>query len=285
MIEVPATSSGLESRLAELMDGVGTGEDATPEMLQLTGIVKRYGTFTAVNGVDLTVPRGEIFGFLGPNGAGKTTTIRMVSGVLEPTAGQIIVGGNDLLTHPMQAKARIGYIPDRPYLYEKLSGGEFLRFVAGLWGKDEKSSEERADGLLEVFSLSEWKDELIESYSHGMRQKLLITSALIHQPELIVVDEPMVGLDPRSARILKDLFRAFANRGGTVFLSSHTLEVVEAVCDRIAIIRNGDIIAKGTMDDLRTQVDSGEAHLEEIFLKMTADQEMAQVVAGLREGE
>jgi ABC-2 type transport system ATP-binding protein len=285
MTEIPATSSGLEDRLSELMDGVGPGEDATPEMLQLKGIVKRYGGFTAVNGVDLTVPRGEIFGFLGPNGAGKTTTIRMVAGVLEPTVGEIIIGGDDIMTHPMQAKARIGYIPDRPYLYEKLSGGEFLRFVAGLWGKDEESSEERADGLLEVFSLSDWKDELIESYSHGMRQKLLITSALIHQPELIVVDEPMVGLDPRSARILKDLFRAYANRGGTVFLSSHTLEVVEAVCDRIAIIRNGDIIAKGTMDDLRTQVDSGEAHLEEIFLKMTANQEMAEVVAGLREGE
>ncbi len=283
MTEIPATSSGLEARLAQLMDGVGTGEDATPDMLELKGIVKRYGGFTAVNGIDLTVPRGEIFGFLGPNGAGKTTTIRMVAGVLEPTAGTIVIGGNDLGAHPMQAKSRIGYIPDRPYLYEKLSGGEFLRFVAGLWGKDEHSSEERADGLLEVFSLTEWKNELIESYSHGMRQKLLITSALIHQPELIVVDEPMVGLDPRSARILKDLFRAFANRGGTVFLSSHTLEVVEAVCDRIAIIRNGDIIAKGTMDDLRTQVDSGEAHLEEILLKMTGNEDMADVVAGLRE--
>jgi len=276
------SSSGLETRLAELMDGVATGEDATPDMLQLKGVVKRYGGFTAVNGIDLTVPRGEIFGFLGPNGAGKTTTIRMVAGVLQPTAGKIIIGGNDLGAHPMQAKSRIGYIPDRPYLYEKLSGGEFLRFVAGLWGKDEHSSEERANGLLEVFSLSEWKDELIESYSHGMRQKLLITSALIHQPELIVVDEPMVGLDPRSARILKDLFRAFANRGGTVFLSSHTLEVVEAVCDRIAIIRGGDIIAKGTMDDLRGQIDSGEAHLEEIFLKMTGSGDMADVVASLQ---
>ncbi len=276
------SSSGLETRLAELMDGVATGEDATPDMLQLKGVVKRYGGFTAVNGIDLTVPRGEIFGFLGPNGAGKTTTIRMVAGVLQPTAGKIFIGGNDLGAHPMQAKSRIGYIPDRPYLYEKLSGGEFLRFVAGLWGKDEHSSEERANGLLEVFSLSEWKDELIESYSHGMRQKLLITSALIHQPELIVVDEPMVGLDPRSARILKDLFRAFANRGGTVFLSSHTLEVVEAVCDRIAIIRGGDIIAKGTMDDLRGQIDSGEAHLEEIFLKMTGSGDMADVVASLQ---
>ena len=277
------TSEAIREQLARLMDGVGPGEDATPDMLQMTGIVKRYGDFAAVNGLDLTVPRGEIFGFLGPNGAGKTTTIRMLAGVLEPTEGRIVIGGYDLKTHAMQAKSRIGYIPDRPFLYEKLSGGEFLRFVAGIWGKDEPASEERADGLLEIFNLQEWKHELIETYSHGMRQKLLITSALIHQPELIVVDEPMVGLDPRSARILKDLFRVYVERGGTVFLSSHTLEIVEAVCDRIAIIKEGVIIAKGTMDDLRRQVDSGGADLEEIFLKVTGNEEMAEVVAGLQE--
>jgi ABC-2 type transport system ATP-binding protein len=276
-------SESLTDQLRRLMNGVGPGEDATPDMLQLSGIVKRYGDFSAVNDLNLKVPRGEIFGFLGPNGAGKTTTIRMVAGVLEPTEGSIVIGGYDLKTHPMQAKARIGYIPDRPYLYEKLSGGEFLRFVSGLWGKDEPASEDRADGLLEIFNLLEWKHELIESYSHGMRQKLLITSALIHQPELIVVDEPMVGLDPRSARLLKDLLRVFVERGGTVFLSSHTLEVVEAVCDRSAIIREGAVIAKGTMDDLRTQVDSGGADLEEIFLKVTGNKDMAEVVAGLRE--
>jgi len=273
----------IKEQLRRLMDGIGPGEDATPDMLQLTGIVKRYGDFSAVNGLDLRVPRGEIFGFLGPNGAGKTTTIRMIAGVLEPTEGSIVIGGYDLETHPMQAKSRIGYIPDRPFLYEKLSGGEFLRFVSGIWGKDEPASEDRADGLLEIFNLLEWKHELIESYSHGMRQKLLITSALIHQPELIVVDEPMVGLDPRSARILKDLFRVYVELGGTVFLSSHTLEVVEVVCDRIAIIKEGVIIAKGTMDDLRLQVDSGEADLEEIFLKVTGTDDMAEVVASLQE--
>ena len=273
----------INEQLRRLMDGIGPGEDASPNMLELTGIVKRYGDFGAVNGLDLRVPRGEIFGFLGPNGAGKTTTIRMIAGVLEPTEGSIVIGGYDLETHPMQAKSRIGYIPDRPFLYEKLSGGEFLRFVSGIWGKDEPASEERADGLLEIFNLLEWKHELIETYSHGMRQKLLITSALIHQPELIVVDEPMVGLDPRSARILKDLFRVYVERGGTVFLSSHTLEIVEAVCDRIAIIREGVIIAKGTMDDLRLQVDSGGADLEEIFLKVTGNGEMAEVVASLQE--
>jgi len=264
------------------MDGQIPQAGASSDMLHLEGLVKRYGSFTAVNGIDLTVPRGEIFGFLGPNGAGKTTTIRMIAGVLQPSGGRIEIGGDDLGSDPVSAKSRIGYIPDRPFLYEKLSGGEFLRFVAGLWGKDESVSEQRVAGLLDLFSLSEWRDELIESYSHGMRQKLLIISALIHQPELIVVDEPMVGLDPRSARILKDLLRAFVDRGGTVFLSSHTLEVVEAVCDRIAIIREGDIIALGTMDDLRDQVDSGEAHLEEIFLKMTGNEDMANVVASLQ---
>ncbi|MFV2007298.1 MAG: ABC transporter ATP-binding protein [Longimicrobiales bacterium] len=280
----PASSVGeqVRAQIVALMDGQAPKPDASAEMLRLEGVVKRYGTFTAVNGIDLTVPRGEIFGFLGPNGAGKTTTIRMIAGVLQPSNGRIEIGGDDLATNPVGAKSRIGYIPDRPFLYEKLSGGEFLRFVAGLWGKDETASEQRVEGLLDLFSLSEWREELIESYSHGMRQKLLITSALIHQPELIVVDEPMVGLDPRSARILKDLLRAFVDSGGTVFLSSHTLEVVEAVCDRIAIIREGDIIAQGTMGDLRNQVDAGEAHLEEIFLKMTGNEDMANVVASLQ---
>jgi ABC-2 type transport system ATP-binding protein len=273
----------VREQVAIMTKGQPRDADLSTPMLELKGVVKRYGQFTAVKGVDLRVPRGEIFGFLGPNGAGKTTTIRMVSGVLRPTEGSVTIGGADLGTDPVLAKGKIGYIPDRPYLYEKLSGGEFLRFVAGLWGKDERAAERRADGLLELFSLREWKDELVESYSHGMRQKLLITSALIHQPQLIVVDEPMVGLDPRAARILKELFRAFVEAGGTVFLSSHTLEVVEAVCDRLAIIREGDIISRGTMAELQAQSGSGDAHLEEIFLKMTGNEDMADVVASLQD--
>jgi len=251
-------------------------------MLELRGAVKRYGDFTAVKSLDLKVRRGEVFGFLGPNGAGKTTTIRMVAGVLQPTAGQVLLGGDDLHEDPERAKQRIGYIPDRPYLYEKLSGGEFLRFVAGLWGHHGKETEDQADRLLRLFDLSEWKDELIESYSHGMRQKLLISSALLHRPEMVVVDEPMVGLDPRSARILKDLFRTFTEHGGTIFLSTHTLEVAEALCDRIAIIQHGEIIASGTMDELRADAEDGSAHLEEIFLKLTGGDEMAEVVRGLQ---
>ncbi len=260
---------------------------ATP-MLRLESVVKKYGRFEAVKGLDLEVPRGEIFGFLGPNGAGKTTTIRMVAGVLRPSGGRILVGGRDLAADPGGAKSLIGYIPDRPYLYEKLTGGEFLRFVAGLWGHDGAEAEARADRLLELFNLAAWKDELVESYSHGMRQKLLISSALVHHPELVVVDEPMVGLDPRSARLLKDLLRTFVDGGGTVFLSTHTLEVAEALCDRIAIMHEGRVIAKGTIDELRAQAgdpaasDHG-AHLEEIFLKVTGGDEMADVVAALRE--
>lgn len=265
-------------------------EDLTPSgaggggaMLRLESLTKKYGKFTAVNGVDLEVERGRIFGFLGPNGAGKTTTIRMIAGVLLPTSGRILVGEDDLASAPASAKRRIGYIPDRPFLYEKLSGGEFLRFVAGLWETGGKSTEERARRLLDLFNLSQWEDELIESYSHGMRQKLLISSALIHQPQLIVVDEPMVGLDPRSARILKDLFRTYVKNGGTVFLSSHTLEVVEVLCDEVAIIHEGSIVAQGSMEELRAQVDDGEAHLEEIFLKVTGGEEVADMVAILQD--
>ena len=260
-----------------------TDKTATTEMLQLQGVVKRYGKFTAVAGIDLDVHRGEIFGFLGPNGAGKTTTIRMVAGVLRPSEGRILVDGDDLHEHPARTKMKVGYVPDRPFLYEKLSGGEFLRFVSGLWGKEGPEAEARADRLLELFQLAPWKNELIESYSHGMRQKILISSALIHQPQIIVVDEPMVGLDPRSARILKDLLRAFVAQGGTVFLSTHTLEVAEALCDRIAIISDGRIIALGTMEELRAQAHAGGAHLEEIFLKVTGSEDMASVIHSLRE--
>jgi ABC-2 type transport system ATP-binding protein len=275
------TRPGLE-RPAPAQSGEAARAEA-PEILRIEELVKRYGRFTAVAGLDLTVQRGQIFGFLGPNGAGKTTTIRMVAGILQPTAGRIAIAGYDLASDPLAAKARIGYIPDRPYLYDKLSGGEFLRFVAGLWGKNGSDTEARADRLLELFQLTPWKDELIESYSHGMRQKLLISSALVHQPDLIVVDEPMVGLDPRSARLLKDLLREFTGRGGAVLLSTHTLEVAEALCDEIAIVQTGCIIARGTMDELRSQADAGEAHLEEIFLKVTGGEDMADVVAGLRD--
>lgn len=238
-------------------------------MIELAGLTKRYGSFTAVDGINLTIPSGELYGLLGPNGAGKTTTMRMIAGILHPTAGSIRIAGIDLREDPMEAKRRMGFIPDRPFVYDKLTGVEFLRFVAGLYGQEGAAIERRIDELLGLFELSPWKHELTESYSHGMRQKLIISSALLHRPEVIVVDEPMVGLDPKSARLLKDLLREFVSRGGTVLMSTHTLEIAEAMCDRIAIVQAGKIVAAGTMAELRTQTSSGDASLEELFLKLT----------------
>src|SRR5689334_10963899 len=238
-------------------------------MIKLTNLTKRYGNFTAVNSINLEVPRGELFGFLGPNGAGKTTTLRMIAGILRPTSGKIEIGGVDVERHPLQAKARLGYIPDRPFVYDKLTGAEFLRFAAAIYGHDGAVVERRIDELLELFELTPWRDELTEAYSHGMRQKLIISGALVHRPEVIVVDEPMVGLDPRGARILKDLLRRFVERGGTVLMSTHTLEVAEAMCDRIAIIHGGRIAVHGTMAEVQEQTASEDLGLEDLFLKLT----------------
>src|SRR6476620_9277097 len=216
-------------------------------MIRITNLTKRYGGFTAVGGIDLVVPRGELFGFLGPNGAGKTTTLRMIAGILRPTSGTVHVGGIDIVANPIAAKSKLGFIPDRPFIYEKLTGTEFLQFVAGLYDQDGTQVEHRARELLALFDLEQWPDELVESYSHGMRQKLIIPSAVVHRPEVIVVDEPMVGLDPKAARILKDLFREYTHRGHTIMMSTDTLEVAQAMCDRIAIIQGGHIRAQGTM--------------------------------------
>ena len=240
-------------------------------MIRLTALSKRYGSFTAVDNIDLNVPRGQLFGFLGPNGAGKTTTLRMIAGILRPTAGRIEIAGIDIVRDPRAAKAKLGFIPDRPFIYEKLTGAEFLRFVAGLYDQSGTQVEHRARELLALFDLEEWRDELVESYSHGMRQKLIISSAFVHRPEVIVVDEPMVGLDPKAARILKDLFREYTNRGNTVMMSTHTLEIAQGMCDRVAIIQRGVIRACGTMDELFANDAAGSTNLEEIFLRLTGE--------------
>jgi ABC-2 type transport system ATP-binding protein len=182
----------------------------------------------------------------------------------------------------MEAKRQVGYIPDRPFLYDKLTGAEFLRFVAGLWGFDGEAVDRRSAELLEMFGLTRWADTLVESYSHGMRQKLPISSALVHSPDLIVVDEPMVGLDPKGARLIKDLLRAFTEQGGTVFLSTHTLEVAESLCDRIAILEGGRIRAIGSMEELRAASSAGSAGLEEVFLRLTGGADVADLVSALR---
>ncbi len=247
-------------------------------MIQLHALTKRYGRFTAVDGLDLHVPRGQLFGFLGPNGAGKTTTLRMIAGILRATSGSVRIGGVDLSADPIAAKSKLGFIPDRPFIYEKLTGAEFLRFVAGLYDQSGPTVERRARELLALFDLENWRDELVESYSHGMRQKLIISSAFVHRPEVIVVDEPMVGLDPKAARILKDLFREYTARGNTIMMSTHTLEVAETICDRVGIIQNGKLVAAGTVSELRAEGGENARGLEEIFLRLTGDNAARELV-------
>jgi ABC-2 type transport system ATP-binding protein len=252
-------------------------------VIKLTQLTKRYGSFTAVNGIDLTIRKGELFGFLGPNGAGKTTTFRMIAGIILPTTGSIEIGGVDLGRQPLVAKRRLGYIPDRPFVYDKITGAEFLRFVAALYNAEDATLERRIDELLDLFELAPWKHQLTESYSHGMRQKLIIASAFVHRPEVIVVDEPMVGLDPKGARLLKDMFRQYVDRGGTVLMSTHTLEVAESMCDRIAIMQGGRILAQGTMAELREQTASGDSSLEDLFLRLTGgfrDHQLDTILGG-----
>ncbi len=247
-------------------------------MIEISKLTKRYGSFTAVDAIDLTVPKGELFGFLGPNGAGKTTTLRMIAGILRPTSGAVRIAGIDLSREPVAAKSKLGFIPDRPFIYEKLTGSEFLRFVAGLYDQSGEQVERRGRELLALFDLEEWRNELVESYSHGMRQKLIISSAFVHRPEVIVVDEPMVGLDPKAAKILKDLFREYTRRGNTIMMSTHTLEVAQTMCDRVAIIQGGKIRAAGTMDDLRKSAASGTEGLESIFLRLTGENAARELV-------
>ena len=238
-------------------------------MILLENLTKRYGDFTAVAGIDLEIGAAQIFGLLGPNGAGKTTTLRMIAGILRPDEGRVIVGGHDNVTEPIEARKILGFVPDRPFVYDKLTGAELLRFAAGLFGLQGPQIETRIDELLDLWDLTQWKNQLVESYSHGMRQKLIISSALIHRPAVLVVDEPMVGLDPRSAWLLKDVLRKFADNGGTALVSTHTLELAESLCDRLAVIDQGSVVASGSIDDLRREAQSETAGLEEIFLKIT----------------
>ncbi len=240
-------------------------------MIRMERLCKSYGRFEAVRHLTLHVERGEVFGFLGPNGAGKTTTMKMMVGLIRPTSGTIAIGGLDVAKHPLETKALIGYIPDRPYLYEKLTAQEFMLFTAGLYGMALPEARKRATELLALFDLADWTHELVESYSHGMKQRLVMAAALLHRPALTVVDEPMVGLDPRGMALVKSIFRNLCASGqSTIFLSTHTLEVAEELCDRVAIIHHGEIIAQGTVSDLQRGLDQGQDKgLEEIFLRLT----------------
>ena len=247
-------------------------------MIAVQNLVKTYGTFKAVDDVSLNVEPGEIHCFLGPNGAGKTTTMRMIAGLLKPTSGRILVNNHDLEREPEAAKGSLGFIPDRPFIYDKLTAGEFLTFHAGLYGLTNGQVGSRVDEMLELFELTQWKNELIESFSHGMKQRLVMSSAFFHRPQAVAVDEPMVGLDPRGARLIKDVFRRMSERGVAILMSTHTLEVAQEMCHRVSIIQKGHIIAQGTVDEVKRIAGSTtDEHLTGVFLKLTGGSALQEI--------
>lgn len=249
--------------------------DQPAPLIAARGLRKEFNTRVAVDGVDLDVAGGQVFGFLGPNGAGKTTTIKMLIGLLRPTAGAAFIGGYDVQREPIKAKALLGYVPDEPYLPEKLTAREFFQFVGGLYRMPDAQVRQRGEDLLRLFDLTENGDELIGGFSHGMKQKTALAGALLHDPKVLFLDEPTVGLDPRSARLIKDILRQLAARGTAVFLTTHILEIAERLCDRVAIIEGGRVIAAGTLDELR-QGSAGQS-LEDIFLALTGGAEYAEI--------
>ena len=238
-------------------------------MLKLSNLTKNYdGKKLAVDSIDLTVNHGEIFGFIGPNGAGKTTTIKMITGMLLPTSGQVLIDNVDISKEPVVAKNKFTFVPDHPEIFDSISGFDYLNFIGDIYGINQDIRQQRIEKYTKTFEIYDSLGKAVSSYSHGMKQKLLISGALLPNPKLFILDEPLVGLDPRSARILKDIMREHCQMGGTVFFSSHVLEVVENLCDRIAIIKDGKIIALGTIDQIKDQDES----LEEIFLELTENE-------------
>ncbi len=259
----------------------GASPDGALQLIELHDLCKKYGTKCAVSDVNLSVFGGEVFGFLGPNGAGKTTTIKMIVGLLQPTSGTVQVAGYDMQSQPLQAKISSGYVPDTPNLYSKLSARELLGFVGDLYYMEPEKINRRIEELLRLFSLDDVGDNLIDSYSHGMQQKVSLAAALMHDPKVLVLDEPTVGLDPKSARLIKDVLRQLAERGSAVFVTTHILEIAERMCDRIGIINNGKLVAVGTMDELRA-MQHGETSLEDIFLSLTGGAEETEIAEVLR---
>ncbi|CDX01466.1 ABC-2 type transport system ATP-binding protein [Desulfitobacterium sp. LBE] len=247
-------------------------------------LTKRYGDVPVVNQLNLEVRAGEIFGFLGPNGAGKTTTIKILTGLMEPSEGEALICGYDIRKQPTQAKALMAYVPDQPKLYGKLSAWEFLKLIGDLYQIPKDVSRKRAEMLMEMFGLLDRADELLEGYSHGMRQKVVLASALIHQPKVILLDEPTVGLDPASARLLKDVLQELAHQGAAVFVSTHILEIAERMCHRVGILQKGKLIAQGSPEELRQNVGHGGESLEDIFLELTGGHENEELIKSLEEG-
>jgi ABC-2 type transport system ATP-binding protein len=243
-------------------------------MIEISNLRKVYGEKVALEGLNLSVKDGEVFAFLGPNGAGKTTTIKVLSGLLRPTSGSASIAGFDLATQGLKARAVMSYVPDEPYLYEKLTAREFLRMIGDMYGMPKDRIESRIEAVSNTFELGAFMDTLCESYSHGMKQRAVIAAALLHEPKLLVIDEPMVGLDPKSARTVKDTLKSLSREQGmTVFMSTHTLSVAEEVADRIGILRQGRLVALGTLDEIRqmrTGNREGRNRLEDLFLELTA---------------
>jgi ABC-2 type transport system ATP-binding protein len=240
-------------------------------VLRIEGLRKRYGDRDAVKGLSLDIPAGQVFGFLGPNGAGKTTTMRSIAGLIRPSAGRIFIDGIDTTDDPLAARARVGYIPDRPYLYDRLTAQETMVFVADLYGLPRADALPRIDALLARFDIAHARDQLAETFSHGMKQRLALAAALLHAPKLMLVDEPMVGLDPKGAKLVKRVLREEAEAGAAVFLSTHSLAVAEEVCDRVGILRLGELIALGTVEELRGAA-GVQSNLEAVFLKLTEEE-------------
>jgi ABC-2 type transport system ATP-binding protein len=255
-------------------------------VIETKGLSRYYGRLAAVQDLDLEVRPGELFGFLGPNGAGKTTTLRLLIGLLRPTAGTARIAGHDVQREPRQAKRATGYLPDAPYLYDKLTGREHLRFVGGLYGLSDGEVEGRLARLLALVELADRAGELVETYSHGMRQRLALAAALIHEPAVLLMDEPFSGLDPRSTLRVKEVLRTLAGQGATVLLSTHTLEIAERICDRVGILDRGRLVAVGTMGELRAQARAdGDSTLEDLFIQLTGGEAVADVVRLLSNGE
>ncbi len=252
-------------------------------MIETVNLTKSFGNLLAVSNLNIKVNSGEIYGFLGLNGAGKTTTIGMITGLLKPTSGTALIDGIDILKDPVNAKSRIGLIPDTPNVYKKLTGREFLYFVADIYDVDRKTAKEKMNDLFDMFSLKDKADELIESYSHGMRQKIVIAGALIHNPSILVLDEPTVGLDPKSAKLVKDLLRALAEKGKTIFMSTHILEIAERMCDKVGIVNEGKLIAEGTISELKEKAKDKTANLEDLFLELTGGEDTKDLIKFLEE--
>ncbi len=251
-------------------------------MIVIDHLVKQYGEHRAVNDISLTVGAGEIFGFLGPNGAGKTSTIKMIMGLMKPSSGSIVIDGHDIEKDPVSAKKVLGYIPDRPILYEKLTAWEYMKFIAGLYGLDAVQLEEGGAKYLEIFELGKWKNELVENFSHGMKQRLNLSAVFMRNPKVLILDEPLIGLDPRGARIFKEILNASRNRGMCIFMSTHILEIAEQMCDRMAIIYKGTVIAGGTSAEIRENVHASEGNLEEVFLRLTGGEDIVEIVKELQ---